>query len=363
MLYTEDSSEPVYPLNTTAFNITDDDNVFLLIATVEIENSQDIVNAGITDRLSVPQHLSFTYSEFTVEGNGTTRIEITASGPRRLFTFRSDFVEYLRQVNFESDDQYPYVVRNLTVTVQEIHEIISKPTTFYIQVIPVNDRPVLLNSTTSEASLDSYLPQETNNLGFNASFLLSETDVDDVDRNSPIAKDFIGLAIIAEENGGLGVWEYWLNGSWVYLPAVNECSPSFLRPDQRVRFLPAASYSKMDGSVSFTYRAWDGTSSSLECTSGVVEITDGMSNPSIGLPHLVRCMTQLFWCVLFLSKMATQHKYTKWFVQFYSSVQAFFYRSQSPYVNSCQSFYQFVCTCADFSLSCLLFIVSRSVSS
>ncbi len=275
-MYTEDSIEPLFPLNIPTFNITDDDNAFLMQAIIVIENSDAIRDSNATDSLFIPGSAVDSFM-VQVSGNGTSRVEITASGPRSMYTLRPDFVEYLRQLSFTSDDQSPFIVRNLTVTVEEFPSIVSQPTSFYIEVIPVNDRPVLRQSSVSELILDSYLPQEISNPGFNASFLLPEDNynVIDIDRNAPNAADFIGLAVINEENGDLGVWEFWDNGAWVEFPAISDCLPLFLRPDQRVRFLPAPSYSKLDGNASFTYRVWDGTSSSLMCLNGSVEITEG----------------------------------------------------------------------------------------
>lgn len=273
LTYIEDSPEPLFPLNISTFDITDEDNMFMMQATVAIENSQAISDSGATDRLTVPDS---TVDNFVVDGNGNSRVKIIAPGSLGLSTLRSDFIEYLRQLTFETDDQSPYIIRNLTVTVQEFPNIISEPTSFFIEVTPVNDRPVLLQTRTSGSTLDDYLPQETNNPGFNSSFLLLEADVDDIDRNSPIAQDFIGLAIVSMENNGLGVWEYWAGDQWMVSPAVNDCSPLFVTPYQRIRLLPAPSQDKIDGNAWFTYRVWDGSSSNLTCVNGSLEITAGM---------------------------------------------------------------------------------------
>lgn len=146
----------------------------------------------------------------------------------------------------------------------------------------MNDRPTLNSTQRSVALLDDYLP---NNPGFHPSFLLSETDVIDVDRRSPISQDFIGLAIISTQaTSGIGVWQFW-NATWSNFPAVSDCYPLLLAQDERIRFLPAPSYDDIHGnfygSAILGYRAWDGSSQELVCTNGTVDITEGMLFPFI----------------------------------------------------------------------------------
>ena len=270
--YIEDG-DPIFPFDIPEFSISDDDNFFLLIATVTIENADEITTTNYTDQLYIPAIDPANLFQFSIDGNGTSRIEITATGALRLFTPRDEFVILLRNVSFVTDDQAPYIVRNLSLIVEEYplgETGPSLPGLINITVTPINDRPSLVSSQVSQASLDDYLPQDVNNPSFNTSFLLLEKDVEDVDRNVPNPTDFIGLAIVATDDGGIGTWQYWYNGSWVAI----ECSPLLLSPEVRVRFSPAPSVNKLDGDVSITYRAWDG-SSNVACDNGDLSFTEG----------------------------------------------------------------------------------------
>ena len=178
-----------------------------------------------------------------------------------------------------TDDQAPYIIRNLSVIVEEhpLGEAPSDPAVVPITVVPVNDQPILNSTQRTVASLDDYLP---NNPGFYPSFLLSDTDVMDVDQRSPISQDFIGLAIISTQaTSGIGVWQYW-NVTWSDFPTVSDCYPLFLAQGERVRFLPAPSYDDIHGnaygSAVLRYRAWDGSSQEVVCMNETVDITEGM---------------------------------------------------------------------------------------
>ena len=169
-------------------------------------------------------------------------------------------------------------MRNLSLVVEEhpLGEAPSRPAVVPIVIVPVNDRPILNSTQRSMASLDDYLPV---NPGFYPSFLLVDTDVIDIDRSSPNSQDFIGLAITsAQPTSGTGIWQYW-NGTWNDFPAVSDCSPLLVTPEERVRFVPLPSYTEMPGSLYGSavlgYRAWDGSSQELICINGAADITSG----------------------------------------------------------------------------------------
>lgn len=210
---------------------------------------------------------------FTITGNGTTGINIITSGPLQFFTTQDNFEVLLRTVSFVSDDQAPFVARSVTLVVEEI-DIAGNPAVIPLTVAPVNDRPILSSSQVTQAVLDDYLPQNTSNPGFNASFLLTEDDVFDIDRNSDTAPDFIGLAITSADAGGIGEWQYWYSGVWVDFPEVSNCSLLLVPPYTRIRFWPTPSPSKMNGTASIEYRAWDGTGN-VSCRNGTLDITEG----------------------------------------------------------------------------------------
>ena len=252
----------INPLNVSDFSITDDDNIFLIQAVVTLENSE-LLPMDVRDQL-----FAVSNDRFNVTGNGTTQLMIDAIGGRRLITTQSEFVDFLKTVQFITNDQAPDIVRNFSLVVQEfpLREAPSSPAYVPIQIVPVNDRPVLQSSQVSEIPLDDYL---STNPGFTPSFLLSDSDVFDIDRRSSISNDSIGLAIVStSQPESLGVWQYWSEEEirWTEFPVdLSDCFPLFISPNERVRFAPQPNPAKEDGVATFVYRAWDGSSISVNC--------------------------------------------------------------------------------------------------
>ena len=252
----------INPLNVNDFSITDDDNIFLIQAVVTLENS-DRLPVGVSDQL-----FAVSNDRFNVTGNGTTRLVIDAIGGRRLITTQEEFVDFLKTVQFTTNDQAPDIMRNISLVVQEfpLGEAPSRPAYVPIQVVLMNDRPVLLSSQVSDIPLDDYL---STNPGFTPSFLLSDSDVFDIDRRSSISNDFIGLAIVStSQPESLGVWQYWSEEEirWMEFPVdLSDCFPLFVSPNERVRFVPQPNPAKEDGVATFDYRAWDGSSELIDC--------------------------------------------------------------------------------------------------
>lgn len=258
MVFVEDGPA-IFPLDIDQFNISDEDNSFILRATFKIENS----NSNVRDELGVA---GTSNERFRVMSNDNTTLVIEAVGSRRLITTHREMEDFLKTVFFSTDDQAPDIVRNLSVVVEEfpIGDAPLSPAYIPIYVRPVNDQPVLNSSRITEAPLTDYLPQESGNSGFNASFLLSLDDVQDIDRLSQESLDFVGVAIIAQEvPQGLGVWQYRTSddGDWVDLPAnLSLCNPFRANPSTRVRFSPSPSTEKQDGVTTIMFQAWDGSS-------------------------------------------------------------------------------------------------------
>lgn len=257
MTYVEDGPV-VYPLDSSGFTITDEDNSFVLQANLNIENS-DTLPPDVHDQL-----IASSTDSFQVSGSGTTSLFVEAVGVRRLVTTHRDFADYLRGVAYMTDDQAPDIVRNLSVVVQEfpVGEAALSLSFIPIYVSPVNDQPLLLSSQVTEEQLSDYLPQNIENLGFNSSFLLSPSDVQDIDRRSQASQDFIGLAIVGQEvPTGLGVWQYRGDSGWVDFPLdVSLCGPLLVEPSTLVRFSPSPNVAKEDGNAGITFQAWDGSS-------------------------------------------------------------------------------------------------------
>ena len=262
MSFVEDGPA-IFPLNTSMFSITDEDNSFSIRANLVIENAASLPS-DVRDQLLASSTDAF---EASRSGDNTS-LQVDAVGYRRLITTHDEFEAYLRGVAFTTDDQAPELVRNLSIVVQEfpIGEAALSFAFIPIVIVPVNDQPVLLSSQTAEEQLEDYLPQDQENAGFNASFLLSPSDVSDIDRRAQSSLDFIGLAIVDQWTMPplrLGPWQYWREGSgWTQFPAdLSPCLPLLLEPSTRIRFSPAPNQAKEDGNAHITFHAWDGSSS------------------------------------------------------------------------------------------------------
>ena len=254
----------ISPLNSSELDITDEDNVFILQATLNIENAADL-RENVLDQL-----IASSTASFEVSHRGNTTLCVEAIGPNRLITTHEQLEDFLRGVAYATDDQAPDVVRNLSVVVEEfpVGEAARTFTFIPIYIQPVNDQPVLPSSQVMQAPLTDYLPQETENLGFNASFLLSPDNVTDIDRLSQISQDFIGLAIIGQVVIGLGAWQYRVGDSdWVDFPEdLSQCNPLFVDPSTRIRFSPSPNPDKLNENAGITYQAWDGSGRDSICT-------------------------------------------------------------------------------------------------
>ena len=209
---------------------------------------------GVVDQL-----LATGSEQFRVDGSGSSRLVVTAIGLGQLLTIRDEFVDFLKTVSFVTNDQAASSEHSISLVVQE-HPLETTPPSLpgviRVDIIPVNDRPVITSTQRSRAGLTDYIP-ESNNRGFTPSFLLNETNIVDIDQVSPI---FIGLAITTVTTGDRGHWMVWINDTWVSVPpSVSECSPQLEPPNALVRFLPSPDYSKTDTRASLVYRAWDGT--------------------------------------------------------------------------------------------------------
>ena len=249
-------------LDTEDFSITDGDNVLIYQATLTITNAVEGV-----DRLMATDDVGF-----TVRSNDQyTQLVITA---RNFFTQHFQLIEFLKTVSFNSTEQFDYSDRIVSLVVQEFPAVDtinppSEPFLITVRIIGVNNRPVLLSTQIAEETLDNYIP---NNPGFFPSHLINESDVFDIDRMSNMSQDIIGLAIVYADSEPLGSWERWTDDQgWAEFPStIDECSPEFVRDDERIRFMPAPNVIRISGTASIDYHAWDG-SSLTTCVDGVFD--------------------------------------------------------------------------------------------
>ena len=134
----------------------------------------------------------------------------------------------------------------------------SATETASIQVIPVNDAPVLDNSSDlvfTAVNEDTAAPA-----GNTVSSLLASgaiTPISDIDAGAQQ-----GIAVTAVDNAN-GAWEFSTNGgsTWTPFGTASEAAARLLTPASRIRFVPAANYNGLiDPAI--TLRAWDQTTGS-----------------------------------------------------------------------------------------------------
>ena len=143
--------------------------------------------------------------------------------------------------------------------------------TLSVEVIPVNDAPVVLIG--AEIDLASILEDEYTSSGISVLVLTSllERDVD---------SSQFGIAIVAADNVN-GEWKYTLNNgtSWLNITAVSELNSLVFRgrgEGEIVRFVPSLNY---NGQSSFSYKLWDLTSPEASGSSKVNTQTNSVTGP------------------------------------------------------------------------------------
>ena len=285
--YIED--EGVILVTNTTIIISDEDNFLLYQARIFIPNTPN--QYGFSDFLYLPSDF---LDSFDITGNGTNFI--TATG-KSLLLEHPIFIELLTNISFATDDQATDITRNLTFTVEENPLGDTGPsiaTVVPIYIKQLNDKPVLTGSHfVVNTTLDDYLPADSKNPGFLPSYLLNSSNVNDPDSIYPPNPDFIGLAIYQANNGSLGSWQYWWNGTWSNITDISSCSPLFITDSQRVRFLPDPNIDKINGHVSFDYRVWDGTSKYV-CVGDVIRSDQeaSISNDTASFSYFVKYLNR-----------------------------------------------------------------------
>ena len=285
--YTED--EGIILVTNTNITISDEDNFLLYQAQIFISNTPN--QYGFSDFLYLPADF---LDSFVITGNGTN--SITATG-KSLLLEHPIFIDLLANISFATDDQATDITRNLTFTVEENplgDTGPSDPVIVPIYIKQLNDKPVLTDSPfVVNTILDDYLPADTKNPGFLPSYFLNSSNVNDPDSIYPPNPDFIGLAIYQVDNGSLGSWQYWWNGTWSNITNISSCSPLFITNSQRVRFLPDPNIDKIDGNASFDYRVWDGTSKDV-CVGNIVRTDQeaSISSDTANFSYFVRYLNR-----------------------------------------------------------------------
>ena len=167
----------------------------------------------------------------------------------------------LRAVSYLNNSEAPdTVLRTVAFDVSD-GVLTSAQATRDMQMMAVNDAPVLDNSgamllttigRTNNASPGNTVAQVIASVGGDR---ITDVDVAALE----------GVALTATTSGGLGLWQYSLDGggSWTAVGVVNTNAALLMRDTDRVRFVPSGA---ANGQATLTFRAWDqssGTAGSL----------------------------------------------------------------------------------------------------
>ena len=247
--------------------IVDEDSVFLYQARIEILNTPSEYGTVI-DMISLPVTL---VDKFTIDGNGTSSIIATG---KSLNLRHDDFIQLIKGIQFQTDDQATNITRQISVVVEEFplnEPGPSIPILIPVNMLQLNDRPIFITALVHEEILDNFIPPETANPGFFPSYLVNESVVNDPDSLFPFNPDIIGLYIFYVNNAEIGNWQYFSNGEkWINLSNVSDCEPLLLKNNERIRFLPSNDIISQSGATPFfNYSVWDGTSTDI-CNEGSI---------------------------------------------------------------------------------------------
>ena len=183
-------------------------------------------------------------------------------------------------VAWDASDGLPDGTEKVAISSNETDPFSTDFRTITVQVLPVNDAPVLNASieprmtTILEDSVAEW-PTEGDDVSLFLSVLIRDVDI------YP-ASDDIGIAITDVDSAN-GVWQVSVDGgsTWVNISAfTNENSAVVLtsqpRGANRVRFFPQLNF---HGEASFNFKLWDLTSGEASGTTGVDTQTDRYTGP------------------------------------------------------------------------------------
>ncbi|TXI59724.1 MAG: DUF4347 domain-containing protein, partial [Limnohabitans sp.] len=252
---------------------------------------------------STDLYLKLVVSSGTLSADSTDTVTVTGSGTSTLILSTADGAAFsgwltLNQVLFTSAADDNDTSPTLTYSVSDDGTTYNQMGTTAIDVLPINDAPVLTGTATTATTIDE---DDTNNAGQLVSAILgTTTDVDGVN-NPTLAHGaangkLTGMAVYATSNGGSigGQWEYKLasGGSWT---AINPATDKglLLGSTDYVRFVPDAIGGTTANTLTeptLSYYAWDqatgtagtevdvtagslGTTTSLSTAAGTVSLT------------------------------------------------------------------------------------------
>ena len=182
--------------------------------------------------------------------NATTGV-LTLSGASSVASYQTA----LRSVSYLNNSEAPNVaLRSVAFDVSD-GALTSAPATRDVQVAAVNDAPVLDNS--AAMLLTTIGRAHANSPGNTVAQVIGSVGGDRITDVDSAALE--GVALTGTTTGGLGAWQYSLDGggNWTAVGALNTSAALLLRDIDRLRFVPNGG---ANGQATFTFRAWDQSS-------------------------------------------------------------------------------------------------------
>lgn len=248
-----------YIEDSAAVNIVDTDLLIIdednpVSATARITNLQD----GSAESLAVTVGTSGIVASYDPV---TGTLELTGTRTRTAYE------NVLRTLRYANSSQNPSnTVRLIEVTVND-GVLASLPVTSTVDVVAVNDAPVLASTPAAELEAideDTLLPP-----GNTISQIVPLAALSDADGTVVRA-----IAVTAANNTN-GSWQFsTAGGPWIDLGTPSNNAARLLAPADRLRFIPNANY---HGTATVTIRAWDQSSGTAGQTADTT--THGGSTP------------------------------------------------------------------------------------
>lgn len=217
------------------------------------------IDGVIADGLKV--NYSAVTGELTITGQGTV----------------DDYEQALQKLTYFNTSESPDVTdRTVEVTVRD-GEKVSPPATITIEVVSVNDAPVLdPDCAMTMGSIDEDSPPSS---GKTVAEIISSGKKNGVPCGPITDKDgtLKGFAVIGIDAGN-GKWQYSADGvvDWLDFPAVSNTSAVLLDESARIRYIPNLNY---NGQSSFSVRAWDRSGGKISGSTGVDVSDNGDPTP------------------------------------------------------------------------------------
>ena len=247
-------------VDTSALSITDTDSVYLASATITLV---ELLN-GNAETLKVDTSGTTLVANYNAK---TGVLSLTAPSGRETLT---NFQKVLRTICYGNDSEAPSAIPRTVRFVISDGSTESPPANAIIDIEPVNDAPLLDNS--SPLHLSDIKEDDINNPGNLVGDLLNKQGsslIDDLD--GPLE----GIAIVSANNNG-GKWQFKTASIWIDVGNVTAQTAVLLDPSAQIRFLPAPQFS---GSASISFRAWDQSDEHSSGSTGINTSSNGGSTP------------------------------------------------------------------------------------